>query len=103
MFLNDICEMVTKKARFENTRTANVYMTIQKSFDILNRWMEFQFGDDTTNFIKLLGKFLDWQTGKFNCMYIAGPADAGKSLVKFCDVLYYIYCLHFKYTFCMML
>lgn len=66
---------------FRNTSGINNYMEIDKSFEVLDRWLEFQFGADADNFVKLLGKFLDWETKKYNCIYIADPASAGKSLV----------------------
>lgn len=83
MYLNDICQLVTTDSKFENI-SRNPYMTIDESYELLLKWLPFQFDEDANEpatFVKMLALGLDWALDKINCLYLTGPPNCGKSLV----------------------
>lgn len=82
MFISDIYKLITPEARFKNIGPVNYYMNERDSTKLVDDWLQFQFEGDTSNFVKLLARFLDFDLKKKNTFYFAGPVSCGKISVS---------------------
>lgn len=81
------------KAMFDVSRTeANKYYDLEKSFEVVNMLLIFQFGsrDKIREFLQNMLDVLDKRTTKQNCVMIIGPRESGKSYLMDCILAFYL-------------
>lgn len=76
--LENLVELDPNKLQFRSNQTIH-YMSVKASYDMLWKWINFQFGDRSEDFVNDIRSWLSGRLTKKNGFEIIGEPNSGKS------------------------